>query len=73
MNYQLSITNQKNPEKTLELRTNDFEFAKKVFFELSQNLIKSGFDIEFTYLKNGHMFISKSLEKSVITKLTIER
>lgn len=73
MNYYLRVTNLKNVEKTLELQTNDVELAKKVFFELGQNLIKSGFDIEFPYLKNGHMFIAKCLEKSVITKLTSEK
>ena len=73
MNYQLTITNQQNDKKTLELRTNDFEFAKKVFFKLGQNLIKAGFDIKFPYVKNAHVFIAMSIEKSVIAKLTEEK
>ena len=73
MNYYLRITNLVNFEKMLELQTNDFEFAKKVFFELGENLIKTGFDLQYPYLKNGHLFIAKSIEKSIVAKLTNEK
>jgi hypothetical protein len=68
----MSIENQENLEKKLEMRTNDFALAKKVIFELRQNLLKAGYNLEFPELKNGYMFVAKSSGKTVIAKLTDE-
>lgn len=69
----MSIENQENLEKKLEIRTNDFALAKKVIFELRQNLYKAGYQIIFPKLKNGYMFVAKSSGKTVIAKLTSEK
>lgn len=73
MNYKMSIENQENLEKKLEMRTNDFNLAKKVIFELRQNLYKAGFHIEFPEIKGVYMFVAKSSGKTVIAKLTNEK
>ena len=72
MNYKMSIENQENLEKKLEIRTNDFALAKKVIFELRQNLFKAGYCIVFPELKNSYKFIAKTSGKTVIAELTKE-
>jgi len=73
MKYELCVTNLKDVDKNLTLKTNDMAFAKKVFFDLSKNLMKAGFSLEYPYLQENYLLIAKCETKSVVAKLTIEK